>query len=246
MRIAVIADVHGNLEALETVLADIKTSKPDRVVSLGDVVGYGANPQECCTLVQAIAHDTIMGNHDAAAVDIIDTGDFNDEARQGIEWTREQLAGPSLAWLRRAPYTVDLGSVLFSHGSPVHPETFQYVVSMQEVEKVFYVLGSAYNIFFVGHAHRRFVVSKSIRGDEEPVLEYADVVRMEKNRTYIVSVGSVGQPRDMDTTTSYGILDTDKGIYSVKRLKYAITTARDKILHAGLPKWLAYRLMIGV
>ncbi len=246
MRIAVIADVHGNLEALDVVMADLKASKPDRVICLGDIVGYGANPQECCTIVREIAQDTVMGNHDAAAADVIGTADFNDEARQGIDWTREHLSASSRAWLRAAPSTVESEGALFSHGSPVDPEMFGYVVSMHEVEKIFYVLGSNYTIFFVGHAHRRFVVSQNIHGSEAPVIDPADVVHLESGRRYIVSVGSIGQPRDMDTTTSYGILDTDKGIYSVKRLKYAITAARDKILAAGLPKWLAYRLMIGV
>lgn len=246
MRIAVIADVHGNLEALEAVVSDLKVSMPDTVVSLGDIVGYGANPQECCDRVREIAQDNIMGNHDAAAADVIDTGSFNDEARQGIEWTKQQLAASSVSWLQKAPYTVEYEGALFSHGSPVNPGEFDYILSVRDIEKVFYAFDNRYPVFLVGHAHRRFAVSKNIHGDEEPVIDYSDVIRMDEHRQYIISVGSVGQPRDSDTTTSYGILDTDKGIYTVKRLPYAIKEASDKILKAGLPKWLAYRLMIGV
>ncbi len=246
MRIAVIADVHANLEALEAVVVDLKRSLPDTIISLGDVVGYGANPRECCDSVKDIAQDNIMGNHDAAVADVIDTDYFNDDAKQGIQWTKEQLPDSYISWLRNAPYTLEREGVLFSHGSPVNPEKFDYVVSMHDVEKVFYFFGRRYNIFFVGHSHRRFVVSKDIDADEYPVVDYADVVNMLEHRQYIISVGSVGQPRDFDNTTSYGILDTDKGIYSVKRLNYAIKKASDKILSAGLPKWLAYRLMIGV
>jgi diadenosine tetraphosphatase ApaH/serine/threonine PP2A family protein phosphatase len=245
MRIAVIADVHGNLEALEAVVIDLKRSLPDTVISLGDVVGYGANPQECCDIVKDTAHDNIMGNHDAAVTDVIDTESFNDDAKQSIQWTKEQLTGSYISWLRNAPYTLEHEGALFSHGSPVNPEEFDYIMSIYDVEKVFYAFGRRYSIFFVGHSHRRFFVSKDIDGDEEPIVDYSDVVNITEHRQYIISVGSVGQPRDFDNTTSYGILDTDKSIYSVKRLNYAIKKASDKILNAGLPKWLAYRLMIG-
>ncbi len=246
MRIGVIADVHGNLEALEAVVSDLKQSMPDVVLSLGDIVGYGANPQECCDIVKGIVRDNLMGNHDAAALGMIDTEDFNEDAKLGIQWTKDRLANQSLSWISGSLYTLEYEGALFSHGSPVHPEEFDYIMSRNDVEKVFYALGNRYSIFFVGHSHRRFVVSKDIEKDEGPVIDYSDLVHVDKHRQYIISVGSVGQPRDSDNTTSYGILDTDKGIYTVKRLNYAIKRASDKILKAGLPKWLAYRLMIGV
>ncbi|MGC8684313.1 MAG: metallophosphoesterase family protein [bacterium] len=246
MRIAVIADVHGNLEALETVVSDLKRSSPDVVISLGDVVGYGADPQACCDIVKDIAHKNIMGNHDAAVVDIVNTEYFNEEAKQGIEWTKNMLDQGAIAWLRESPFTLEYQGLLLSHGSPVHPEEYDYVMSIYDVEKIFYVFDKSYKIFFVGHSHKRFVVSRSLKDNSQPIVDYSDTVKITQNRQYIISVGSVGQPRDFDNTTSYGILDMDKGIYSVKRLSYDINTASNKIIKAGLPKWLAYRLMIGV
>jgi predicted phosphodiesterase len=246
MRIAVIADVHANLEALESVVSDLKNLSPDIVISLGDVVGYGANPQECSDIVREISYKNIMGNHDAAVTDLINIEYFNEEAKQGISWTKDKLTPETIAWLRDSQFTLKYKDALFSHGSPVHPEEFDYVMSMYDVEKIFYALGTEYRIFFVGHSHKRFVVYKSIKDNEKPVVDYSDVIELKKKHQYLISVGSVGQPRDFDNTTSYGILDTDKGIYRVKRLSYDINMASNKIIKAGLPKWLAYRLMIGV
>lgn len=246
MRIAVIADVHANLEALETVVSDLKNSSPDIVISLGDVVGYGANPQECCDIVRELVYKNIIGNHDAAVAEVIDTEYFNDEARHGIEWTKNKLTTEAIKWLKDSPFTLKYKDALFSHGSPVHPEEFEYVMSVYDLEKIFYSFGNEYKIFFVGHSHKRFVVYKPMKDNEQPMIDYSDVIEIRKNYQYIISVGSVGQPRDFDNTTSYGMLDTDKGIYRVKRLSYDINMASKKIIKAGLPKWLAYRLMIGV
>ncbi len=246
MRIAVIADVHGNLEALSTVVADLRKSMPDLVVSLGDVVGYGADPQPCCNIVKEVAQRNIMGNHDAAAAGMLDTTYFNDNAREGIQWTRGKLSEAALSWLSSAAYTFAYEGMLFSHDSPVDPEEFDYVVTMTDVEKAFSALGARFSIMFVGHAHRRFTVSREVRGDGALVVDYADTVAIDERRLYIISVGSVGQPRDHDNTASYGILDTDRRLYTVKRLSYAVETACDKILRAGLPRWLANRLRMGV
>ncbi|MCL5276768.1 MAG: metallophosphatase family protein [Deltaproteobacteria bacterium] len=246
MRIAVIADIHGNLEALSAVIADLKESLPDVVISLGDVVGYGADPQECCDIVREAAQRNIMGNHDAAAAGVLDTAFFNDDAREAIQWTRGQISEPAVSWLRSSSYTFGYEDMLFSHGSPVNPEEFDYVMTIGNVEKAFYAFGAKYKIFFVGHSHRRFTVSQKMQGDEAPVVDCSDTVAVEEQRRYIISVGSVGQPRDRDSTASYGILDTDRRLYTVKRLRYAIKTARDKIIKAGLPRWLADRLMMGV
>ncbi len=247
MRIAVVADVHGNLEALNVVLDDLKKSSPDTVISLGDVVGYGANPQECCELLMEIVNVNIMGNHDAAVMGVLDTEYFNDEARYAVQWTKDQLSSASISWLGSSPHTFSDNNMLFSHGSPVNPRDFDYVVSTGDIEAVFYTFKDIHSLFFVGHSHRRFSASKSLSGnDYYPVGDISDVIKINKKRQYLFSVGSIGQPRDMDSTTSYGMLDTDKRIYSVKRLNYDIRTASEKIIKAGLPRWLAYRLMIGV
>ncbi len=246
MRIAALADIHGNLEALDVVVADIRSDPPDMVVCLGDIVGYGASPAECCAIAKEFADTNILGNHDAAVAGILDTGYFNDDAKRSILWTRGVLSDAHLSWLRGLPYTATHDDVLFSHGSPVDPGAFDYVMYAVDVQRVFLMLGDRYRVFLMGHSHRRFVVSRGMDPDDAILVYYADTVPIDRERRYIISVGSVGQPRDRDTTASYGILDTDKGTYSVKRLKYAIRLAGDKILKAGLPEWLAYRLTIGV
>lgn len=249
MRIAVIADVHGNLEALNAVLADLKESSPDTVVSLGDAVGYGADPGECCAVLRDLVSVNILGNHDAASVGMLDTESFNNEAKDAVRWTADRLSPENAAWLRGSPYTFSENRMLFSHGSPVNPDEFDYVVTFGAIEDIFSSFGGTHRIFFVGHAHRRFSASKDLgspSGGYAPAEDFSDTVRIESGRHYLISVGSVGQPRDFDASTSYGILDTDSWIYRVKRLEYDIRTAGEKIIKAGLPKWLAYRLTIGV
>lgn len=246
MRIAVIADVHSNLEALEVVIADIERMSPDTVISLGDVVGYGADPEHCCELVSKAATVNITGNHDAAVTGLMDTEYFNDDAKAAIEWTKTRLPASALSWLGNTKYSYEDDDLMFSHGSPVAPDSFDYVVTLGAIKEIFNTFGHRYRIFFVGHSHRRFVVSKDPDSGQTVVEDVPDTLEIKKNRQYLVSVGSIGQPRDNDRTTSYGILDTDKWIYSVKRLSYDIMKASDKIMKAGLPKWLAYRLMIGV
>ncbi len=246
MKIAVIADVHGNLEALNAVIADLKKLSPDSVISLGDVVGYGADPQKCCELTAGIAHVNIKGNHDAAVTNIIDVQYFNKDARAAIEWTKSRLSAESVLWLHNAPYTFKEDELLFCHGSPVNPKGFDYVATLDAVEAVFNKFKGKFRIYFVGHSHRRFVASKKLNGHDTAVVYLSDIIKLEKDRQYLISVGSVGQPRDGNNTASYGILDTSKWIYSVKKLNYDIKKAGKKIIQAGLPQWLAYRLTIGV
>ncbi len=246
MRIGIIADIHANLEAMRIVYDEIKKQSLDFIISLGDVVGYGADPNECCEIVKGIVQCNLMGNHDASINDMLDTKDFNEAAKYVIAWTKKRINPVYVSWLNSSPHTYSNDVVLFSHGSPIDPEAFDYVITKENVESIFNHFKDRYRIFFVGHAHKRFVVSRQTNSNGQLVPDNSDVIKIEKDRLYLISAGSVGQPRDHDVTTSFGILDTKKWTYNVIRLNYDIVTASDKIIKAGLPEWLAYRLTIGV
>lgn len=248
MRIAIISDIHGNLEALEAVLNHADREGFDRLVCLGDVVGYGANPCECVDLVrERVSQDdgqelVVKGNHDDAASG---GGDeyFNDQAQRAIRWTAEQLSDETLAWLRELKmvfsYTPDYFLV---HASPHEPESWHYVVNMGDALSAFDSFTE--RVAFIGHSHVPFFVSRE-EGDEQIQIHQTEVVRLENGSRYLTNVGSVGQPRDGDPRACYVFYDVEAGSIQRFRVEYDVEAASRKILEAGLPEFLALRLHKG-
>ena len=243
MKIGILADVHSNLEALEAVLKEIKKESPDIIIFLGDAIGYGANPNECCEILREIGTYTLIGNHDAACIGKIYMNWFSNHAKDALEWTMPRLTKPSMDWLHTMLWRVGHEGFAFCHGSPLEPEKFNYVLDNQDAEKAFLWLEEmGMSIVFIGHSHVAVTFEASYPGIS---MNWEPEIHFQQDKLYLVSVGSVGQPRDNDCRACYGILDTDKKIYISKRVDYDVRTASEKIIRAGLPEMLAERLFYG-
>ncbi len=240
MRNAYISDIHANLEALEAVFRDIDKQKVQNIYFMGDVVGYGANPNECAKLVKNNCDLCIAGNHDHAALGITDISVFNERAAEAIMWTFEAMNEETSTFLEKQPFTREIESqdVYLAHGSPYDPEDWLYVLSMEDVERSLDAQSS--RICLVGHSHRPFVAER--KSDGELMIHPMWVMLTEGSR-YIMNVGSVGQPRDRDPRSSYLIIDDE--IAELQRVEYDIPTTQRKILDAGLPEQLARRIALG-
>lgn len=238
MRYFVFSDIHGNVEALQTVLEEIEVLRPDIIVSLGDVVGYGANPGECVDIVQEHAHIRIGGNHDLAAVGLEDSDTFNTTAQRSIIWTAQALKQRQRGILERYDTLRRYGGCLFTHASPVSPLDWEYLYTVSQAKRVFENFGEKF--IFVGHTH----IPGIITYNERTGCKVADnsFMQVEQGIRYLINVGSIGQPRDGIAAASFAILDVKKKLISMRRVPYDIPTAQRKIRSAGLPESLALRL----
>lgn len=240
MRYAVLSDVHANLEALEAVLADAAPCA-DGVLCLGDVVGYGADPEACVELLATRGQVLVAGNHEHGVAGLLDLDWFNPWARAAAEWTRERLDDAHRAWLGALPLTAEVGDATLAHASPDRPDEWEYLVSAEDGFAVFGAFAT--RLCFVGHSHLPGVWSLGSLG---PAFEPGSVeIGLEAGRRYLVNVGSVGQPRDRDPRAAYALWDLDRGAVAIRRVAYDVGAARAKILASGLPRFLADRLALG-
>jgi putative phosphoesterase len=233
MRFAIISDVHSNLEALTKAFELIDQESVNEIVCLGDVVGYGANPNECVTLVRSRCQTILRGNHDAAAVNPLNAESFTKNAKVAAEWTRQQLSKENKQFLERLPFTSTRDGILFVHASPYQPESWYYVLSEEDLEVAFQNFSE--QICFIGHSHFPGIFS-----------EDGPAKTVNRASRFLVNVGSIGQPRDGNSKLSFGIFDTEKWNYKNIRSDYPIQIAAEKILRAGLPRALSDRLALGM
>lgn len=233
MRLAIISDIHSNLEALTCAFEAIDDEGVDEIICLGDVVGYGANPNECLTMVRARCSTILLGNHDAAATDLAVASHFTMNAQLSAIWTFSALLEENKAFLHDLQSTKNRGDILFSHASPYEPEEWHYVISEYDILEAFRSFTE--RICFIGHSHIPVIFSE--RG-KAPAIG--------PNGRFIVNVGSIGQPRDGNPRLSFGIFDTETWIYRNIRKEYDVKTAAEKIRRAGLPRTLAERLFHGM
>lgn len=233
MKIAIISDIHSNLEALTAVLNEIDQQKISHAYCLGDVVGYGANPNECIQLLQDRKIPCIAGNHDKAAIKEIDIENFSDNARAGIFWTRSVLTIEALDFLRNLPLSMEEHGILFVHSAPDEPQEFRYLFYPEDTFSSFKSFSTP--LCCVGHTHR-------------PAIFCEDMVstNLSREKKFIINVGSVGQPRDGNWRSCFVVFDTKTWSLEHVRVEYDVETARKKIIEAGLPKKLGDRLLVGV
>ena len=241
MKAAIISDIHSNLEALLVVLKDIKKRRLKSIFCLGDLIGYGANPNECIDLCMKEAKVTVAGNHDWAAIDKTDVSTFNPVAAQAIRWTQGQINESGVKSLKSLELSHQVNNLLLVHATPAEPEKWRYLFSLEEFEKEFSYFDE--QVCFVGHSH----IPAAIYMDDNG---YCDLVRdnpfpIVAKRRYIVNVGSVGQPRDLDPRAGYVIYDGNNNSIEIVRLDYNIPLAQQKIIMGGLPEVLADRLLAG-
>jgi len=242
MRILIISDIHSNLAALEAVLAAAKEQEYGRVWCLGDIVGYGPDPNECITEVRNMEALCIAGNHDWAALDRIPLEDFNSDAQKATLWTRDQLTPDSISYLERAPEMRVEGSFTLAHGSPRHP-IWEYVQLPSVAAANFAYFSTPYCL--VGHSHIPVIFRHLDEYQAEIFFPPLDVPLALDQRRLIINPGSVGQPRDGDPRASYLLLDEEAHTLQFHRVEYPITHTQTRMMEAGLPPRLAARLAFG-
>lgn len=244
MKYGIFGDVHGNLEALEAVLADMEEQGVTHPLCLGDLVGYGANPSECLEVVRALSCPVVRGNHD----DLITLGkappSFSEAARISLEYSRRLLNPSQLNFLRRLPMIWSEDPITLVHATLDGPESWGYISTRLEAQTSF--LYQKTPLCFVGHTHRpcAFAQEKEVRP-----LEFRQVDihpdRTKPGRKFLFNVGSVGQPRDGDWRACYAVFSPEKQVIDLRRVNYNIDKAASKIVKAGLPESLSKRLFKG-
>lgn len=247
MRIGILGDIHGNMEALTAVVDAMRGERIDQWVQVGDIVGYGPEPSACIDLVRKLGCIVCMGNHDAAVLDLMDTAYFNNFARAAVEWTRERLRPEDAEYLRSLQLVVRRPEFTVVHGTLHMPEQFGYVIS--PVEALDSIALQQTPLCFVGHSH---VPAIYLQHGPSPrdmhVVPYQPEVEVEVAgyQRVLMNVGSVGQPRDEDPRATYATFDTVTKVACIRRVDYDIAGVQQKIRAAGLPEMLANRLALGV
>ena len=242
MRVAVVSDIHSNLHALEATLAAIDAEAPDELWCLGDLVGYGPRPNECCTAIAERADVCLAGNHDLAVRGTIDLEEFGGEAAVAARWTREVLAPEAQVLLDRLEPEGAAHGVALYHGSARDP-IWEYVLSDEGALVTLELTQSP--LVLVGHSHVALRVVKS--GDEVVggVAPAGTELELDGVRA-LLNPGSVGQPRDGDPRAAYLLLDLDAQHASFRRVEYDVKRTQHEMRDAGLPEMLAGRLELGL
>jgi predicted phosphodiesterase len=246
MRLGIFSDVHANLEALQAVLREYEKTQIDRYICLGDIVGYGANPNECCQIVRNLTDLVVLGNHDAACSGRMSTEWFNSTARAAVEEHQHMLDVAHMSWLARLPYRIELVDMLLCHGSPYEQEEFPYILDETDVEAIARHVPARQPLIFVGHTHR----GTTFIFREQPALriweDTRETIHIFPDNRYVFNVGSVGQPRDGDWRASYAIFDTEARTFELRRTEYDVDKASEKIERLGFPVTLSERLFLGL
>lgn len=240
MRYAIISDVHGNIESLERAFSLMEPD--DQVLCLGDIVGYGPNPNECIALLRTRLQHAVLGNHDLAALENFGVEYFNDAARAAIAWTQKVLNDESRAWLNSLSYEIRYPDFLMVHGAPVN--YFEYILDKRTASKAFALTDAP--LVFIGHTHiAEYWVSEPDGNVGHRHMQHGGELRLEEGRRYIVDVGSIGQPRDLNPEASFVFYDPQSRKVEWVRYPYPIREVQDKIHEAHLPEYLAMRLESG-
>ncbi len=242
MHVAVISDIHGNRHALDAVLADADDRGCDEIWCLGDIVGYGADPNGCCATVRRFASVCLAGNHDLAAIGSLPTAEFSADALAATHWTSQNLTPDNRAWLAQLRPDARPPGVRLAHGSPLHP-VWEYLLTTEQAEASLKAFDE--QVALVGHSH---VALSFSRDGRDPVVRvdraHSDEVRFGAQR-WLLNPGSVGQPRDGDPRAAWMELDTAAGHATWRRVTYDVAGAATAISDAGLPPSLADRLRDG-
>lgn len=244
MRVGIISDIHGNVEALDAVMMELRDV--DAIYCLGDVVGYGPNPNECCDIIRERKIPTVLGNHDAGAIGSLSLEWFNPPARIAAQWTADRLTARNRFFLQNLPLIRKTEHLCMVHGSLNDPERFGYIKSIWDARESFAEMGSD-TLCFLGHTHIAEYFRQGSRLLQVDHLALPEGGRVAKNSDsfYIVNCGSVGQPRDGNPMAGFGIYDTDSSTIDLLRVEYPFRVTQSKMRDLGLPTSLQHRLEIG-
>jgi predicted phosphodiesterase len=243
MKYGILSDVHGNLEALETALAYLKAEMVTEYLCLGDIVGYGANPEECLTLIRELRGAVVAGNHDHGVAGRTSIRSFNEHARKALLWTGRQLSADSTSFLGSLPLVEIAHGLRLVHASPSSPRDWEYVETWSDIKSE--LASYSEPICLIGHSHIPFAAKQHrYKADPQRILEPEFEIDCDDTRL-LVNVGSVGQPRDGDNRACVVTYDVNSKRMEFHRLDYDVAAAQRKILAAGLPEALAWRLAEG-
>jgi len=240
MNYALISDVHANLEALEAVVKDIRKRRIDRILFLGDAVGYGPDPNECIELLQDNCEILLAGNHDMAAAGSIDIEYFNEYAKAAILWTRGVLTEKYRKAIETFPVSkkIEQEDLLLVHSTPKEPEAWHYLLTLWDAEINFHYFDE--RMCVLGHSHVPFIIERLPSGE---MITYKEETVLGKSERYIINCGSVGQPRDRNPKACYAVIGDDKAEFL--RVEYNIKKTQKKMRDYGLPLPLIDRLERG-
>jgi diadenosine tetraphosphatase ApaH/serine/threonine PP2A family protein phosphatase len=246
MRCLIISDIHSNLAAFEAVLQDVeqRRTRYDIVWCLGDVVGYGPDPNECIELLRTLPHICLAGNHDWAVLGKLGIETFHENAAFAVEWTRARLTAPNLTYLRARPDKDQQGEFLLVHASPREP-IWEYVLDVNVAEENFGYMTSMCAL--VGHTHVPVLFVKDGRTQvvHAAMASPGSPIALKHGSNYIINPGGVGQPRDGDPRAAYAVLDTSALTWTQFRIEYPIRHTQDKMRAEGFPNRLIERLDYG-
>ena len=240
-KILVISDIHANLEALQAVLDD--AGSVDAIWCLGDLVGYGPDPNECVSIISKLPNLVcLLGNHDAAVLGDIDIEYFNRDAGVAAKWTRDNLSAENLEFLRSLPERVNLEQVTLAHGSPRNP-VWEYLLDIYTAKENFAFFDT--QICLVGHSHIPLAYTEIDVNQKLALrqLQQGEILLIAER--IILNPGSVGQPRDYDPRAAYAFFFSEENIWECRRVSYDIVSVQQKITQAGLPARHAERLTLG-
>lgn len=248
MRYAIISDIHANLEAFQAVLEDLDRQDVQKVVCLGDIVGYYANPKECAELCRSRGFLCLRGNHDDAAAGICSIEDFNPVAREALLWTERHLDDGNRSWLKQLPEQAVVDDLFLAvHGSPIHP--YDYIFTLAGAGFAFDHMASRHPrlaLCFFGHTHQRALYSFDHKTTREFLAEdQVPEFSIRGGRLHLINPGSVGQARDGKPGASYLVYDGDGGTINYRHVPYDFNLTQKKVARAGLPSMLAERLGLG-
>lgn len=241
MRYLVISDIHANLMAFEAVLQDAGNAW-DRIWCLGDIVGYGPDPNECAERLQQHDHVSLSGNHDWAVLGKLDIESFNSEARTALRWTQETISEQTHDFLAQLPPLTEETPFTLAHGSPRQP-VWEYILDEKSAAENFHHFDTPYCL--VGHSHVPFVFKEMEDGKCRGALpQYGEPIALGQQRL-IINPGSVGQPRDSDPRAAYALLDGEAMTWEHRRVPYDIAETQDRMRKVGMPFRLVARLELG-
>ena len=244
MRYAIISDIHGNLAALQRVLAELVEADIDRYLCLGDIVGYGAQPNECCQAIQELEAICIRGNHEQGVLQPDFEQWFNAAARACLVWTRAQLTAENRAFLETLKETAQVGNITICHGSVPDPNF--YITSAQEALPSLQVMAGTVGFFGHTHSAEYFVQREAGELPEHWPSPAGGVCSVEVGCKCLINPGAVGQPRDGNPQAAYAIYDEESGQIELRRVDYDIAAAQQKMIDAGLPSSMSLRLSQGI
>jgi len=241
VRYAIFSDVHGNLQALQSVLGRIDELRVDRRICLGDIVGYGGDPAACIDTIRRAGALCLAGNHDCAVLGTTDLDTFNSQAQAAALWTRTVIGEEGRAFLSELPRVVSEDDNLFVHASPHEPDRWHYVFTQEQADQAF---GSfEETVCLIGHTHRPLAAARGAAGTCR--LSVPGEIRIDPGTRYVINAGSVGQPRDGNPDACFLLMDRGKGTARIERVPYDIEGAQRAIRNAGLPAYLSERLRCG-